>query len=43
MKDAIILWKEEEITSIEVDNDSFYSDHIISTRNDKLISTVERT
>jgi hypothetical protein len=42
MKDAIILWKNEEITSIEVDNDSFYSDHIIAKR-DGLMSTMERT
>ena len=43
MKDAVILWREEEITSIEVDNDSFYSDHIIYNRSDRLISAVERT
>ena len=30
MKDAVILWREEEITSIEVDNDPFYSEHIIN-------------
>jgi len=38
MKDAIILLKDEEITSIEVANDSFYSDHIIPNRKDRLIS-----
>lgn len=43
MKDAVILWREEEITSIEVDNDSFYSDHIINNRTDRIITAVERT
>lgn len=43
MKDAIILWKNEEITSIEVDNDSFYSDHIIPNRKDRLMNALEKT
>jgi hypothetical protein len=43
MIDAVIVWKDEEITSIEVDNDSFYSDHIIPNRTDRLITAIERT